>query len=376
MHPRLPQFTKYFLRLGTIGFGGPIALCAQMKVELVDKNKWFTLQEYEEGFAFSQSAPGPVAIQLAMYLGFIRFGVFGATAGGLAFIATPFVLVLLLSYFYVSYGTLGVIESALKGVSPAVIAVILHAAFQLGRGLLRELKKWLIAAVSLFLAVFAKIDLSIIIIGAGLIGLGFMILQQRGLCGSMIPLYLLGAHQISPVSGDPGLSILPKLAWLFFKAGALTFGSGYVVVAFIQQGVVDEYQWLNVRQFLDGIAVGQITPGPVVITSTFVGYLVHGLSGAIVSTVAVLLPVYLITIVGAPLIAKYRSSPLLQGFMSAANAAAIGVITSVAVMMTGSAVVDWKTGAIMVLSLAALFLRNVPSVIVILVAGVLGAILF
>lgn len=376
MQPTLEQFTKYFLRLGTIGFGGPVALCAQMKVELVDKNKWCTPQEYEEGFAFSQSAPGPVAFQLAMYLGFIRFGVLGATAAGLAFIATPFVLVVVLSYFYVRYGTLGIIESALMGVSPAVAAVILHATFQLGKGLLRELKRWLIAIASLVLAIFAELDLSIIIIGAGLIGLGYAILQHRGPRASVLPLCILGAHQIGPLSGESGLSILPKLAWLFFKAGALTFGSGYVVVAFIQKSVVDEYHWLNVRQFLDGVAVGQITPGPVVITSTFVGYLVHGLGGAIISTVAVLLPVYLITIVGAPLIAKYRTSPLLQGFMSAANAAAIGVIASVAVTMTGSAVVDWKAGTIMVLSLAALFLRNVPGVIIILAAGVLGAILF
>jgi len=375
MQVTLSQLTKYFLRLGAIGFGGPIALCAQMKAELVDKLHWFSLQEYEEGFTFSQTAPGPVAFQLAMYLGFIRFGISGATLIGIAFIFTPFVLVIILSALYVQYGSARWLQSVLHGIAPAVAAIVFHAVIQLGKSLLRAWKYVLVTGLSLTLATFFNVDLSLIIIGAGFVGLLYVAFSERMVAGAtlMLPLLLQNGGQGAP---DSALSVLPKLAWFFFKAGALTFGSGYVVIAFIQRGVVDEYHWLTVQQFLDAIAVGQVTPGPVIITATFVGYLVKGLVGAFVGTLAVLTPVYLITILGAPLVVKYRTNSLLQGFMANANAAAVGVITSVAVKLTTSAVSDWRTGAIFILALAVLVLRNIPSIIIIVLAGGLGALFF
>lgn len=375
MQLTLSQLTRYFLRLGTVGFGGPIALCAQMKNELVDKLHWFTPEEYEEGFAFSQAAPGPIAYQLALYLGFIRFGIRGATLSGVAFIATPFVLVLLLSVLYVNYGSVTWIQSILYAVSPAVVAIVMHATVQLGRSMLRLWNTVLIAVSAFTLAVVLNVDLSLIILGAGIAGLLSAGHPWRSAAGAVPTSLLLMVQEAAQSSFHHSLPLSLKLMWFFFKAGALTFGSGYVVIAFIQNGVVDEYHWLTARQFLDAVAVGQMTPGPVVITATFVGYLVDGFQGAFLSTMSVLLPVYLITILGAPLVAKYRRSPLLQGFISYANAAAIGVVASVALRMTQSAVMDWKTAGIMIISLILLFLRDVPSVIIVAAAAGVGVLL-
>jgi chromate transporter len=371
MQPTLSQLTLYFLRLGTTGFGGPIALANYIRADLVDRLEWFTVEEYDEGFAFSQAAPGPIAPQLAMYLAFLRFGVVGSTLVVIAFLFTPFVLVICLSMVYLHYGGVGWVQSMLIGMAPAVVAIVVHATWQLGRGMIKSFRTLLVGLVAFALATVFHIELSYIIIGAGIAGI-LMVGRARFAAVSFLPLLLF--RQSDQLIETPNL--LTHLAWFFLKAGALTFGSGYVVVAFLQQGVVDAYQWLSMRQFLDGVAIGQITPGPVVITSAFVGYMVEGFPGAVVSIVSVILPIYIITIVGAPLMRKYRSNAYLQGFIAGANAAALGTIASVAVTMAFGAVMNASAAALALFSLILLFRWNTPSVLLLLVAGAVGLFAF
>lgn len=370
--PTLRQLTLYFLRLGATGFGGPYALIALMRRDLVERTSWFREEQFEEGFAFSQTAPGPVAPQLAMYLAQLRFGPWGALLSVIAFIAVPFILIIALAALYVSYGSLPWLRALLYGISPVIVALIAHAAFSLGRNLLRSSLSVLIATLSFLAVIFAQIDLSIIILSAGLFGVLGAVAWRDRLSG-LSPFPILGVLQtLTATWTELSTSLLPKLSWFFLKAGALTFGSGYVVVAFLQKGIVDDYGWLTQQQFLDAVAAGQITPGPVVITSTFVGYLIDGPIGAIVSTVSVFLPVFLITILLAPVIARHRSNPMLRGFMTMTNASAIGVIAGVSVLMGQSAVVDWQTSFFFLASLVALVLWNTPSLILIAICAILG----
>jgi len=371
MELSLSRLVIYFLRLGAMGFGGPFALVASMKADLVDKLGWFTEQEYEEGFAFSQAAPGPIAPQLAMYLAYLRYGVRGSTLVVVAFIFAPLVLVLVLSHLYVQYGRMGWIQSVLFGITPAVVALITHAAWKLGRGMLKDLRGWIIAAASFALMTFWHVEISLIIIGAGLLGLLATLYRNPAQLAALVsPLLLFQAGvQTLDASQEP---LFLKLALFFFKAGALTFGSGYVVVAFLQQGVVDNYHWLTLQQFFDGVAIGQVTPGPVVITAAFVGYLTEGLPGALISMSCVLLPIYLITIVASPFVRKLRANRFLQGFISSANAAALGTIASVAVTMATGTVTNWLSALVVVGALAALLAWNVPSILIILAAGAIG----
>lgn len=372
MQPSLAQLTAYFLRLGTIGFGGPIALVAYIKTDLVDKLHWFTQEEYDDGFAFSQAAPGPIAPQLAMYLAFLRYGVLGATLVVIAFIFTPFVLVVVLSSLYVQYGELRWIQSILLGMSPAVVAIVIHAAWKLGKGMLKSFNSYAIAFAAFILATVFSIEISFIIIGAGVLGLIYTGVKNSRLFRAVVlsPAVMFQSA-IQPLA-EWGNPLLLKLSLFFFKAGALTFGSGYVVVAFLQQGVVEQYHWLTMRQFLDGVAIGQVTPGPVVITAAFVGYLTHGFEGAVVSIISVLLPIYLITIAGTPLLRKYRTNAYVQSFIGSANAAALGTIVSVAYTMTLGVGVDWFSAVMMAVIAIVLFRWDIPSVIVIVAAGVLG----
>jgi len=375
VQPSLARLAAYFLRLGTIGFGGPIALVSYMKTDLVDKLRWFSQEEYDDGFAFSQAAPGPIAPQLAMYLAFLRFGVLGATLVVVAFIFTPFMLVVILSFLYVQYGQMGWIQSLLLGMSPAVVAIVIHATWKLGKGMLKTLHSLIIAVIAFVLAAVFRIEISFIIIGAGLLGIAYVGMKSGRLLGTFIfsPAVLVQST-VQPVS-EWGNCLLVKLSLFFFKAGALTFGSGYVVVAFLQQGVVEQYHWLTMREFLDGVAIGQITPGPVVIAAAFVGYLTHGVAGSLVSIVSVLLPIYLITIVGSPLLRRYRTNPYVQAFICNANAAALGTIVSVAYTMALGAVSDWVSAGIMIASLGVLVRWDTPSVVIIAMAGGLGLLL-
>ena len=315
-HGRLAELLFYFLRLGLLGFGGPVALVGQMEREVVAERGWLTKEQMREAIAICQSLPGPLAIQVGIYVGYLRGGFWGAWIGGWAFILPNFLIVAALGALYVRLGDLKPVTAIFYGVSPAVIALILHSCYRLAKLGMEDKLQWAIAAVCLVVTVVLQAEVALLFLGAGLVG----ILYYGNLFRSPPPASLslaLPAALPLVVPAASG-STLGKLLLFFLKAGSLTFGSGLVIVPFLQQGVVAQYGWLDQRQFLIAVAVGMISPGPVVITATFVGYLVAGFWGALVSTVGIFFPSFIFILVAAPLLARHGKNPNVQGFVRGA----------------------------------------------------------
>ena len=272
----------YFLRLGTFGFGGPIALAGYMQRDLVENRRWFSRQDYLEGLALSQLSPGPLAAQLAKYLGWVRAGIPGATLVAAAFIAPSFVMVLAVSWLYVRFGGLPGIQALFYGIGAAVIAIIARSAYKLARTTVGK-DPVLIAlfAISGVVTGWTEKEIIWILFGCGFVALLAKAWRPSAATASVL---LVPTWLISGIRG-PGVAELWRIAWYFIEAGAFVFGSGLAIVPFLHGGVVDGFHWLNERQFLDAVAVAMITPGPVVITVAFIGFLVAGLSGAVVSAI-------------------------------------------------------------------------------------------
>jgi chromate transporter len=266
---RLTELLLYFLRLGLLGFGGPVALVGQMERELVAERGWLTKEQMREAIAICQSLPGPLAIQVGIYISYLRGGFWGAWIGGWAFIFPNFVIVAALGALYVYFGDLKPITGIFYGVSPAVIALILHSCWRLSKLGMEDKLQWAIAAACLVVTVVLQAEVALLFIGAGLVGiLYYGNLFRRHSPPAALSVVALPSLMLAPVASA---STLGKLLLFFLKAGSLTFGSGLVIVPFLQQGVVQQYGWLDERQFLIAVAVGMISPGPVVITATFVG---------------------------------------------------------------------------------------------------------
>src|SRR5258708_17635486 len=269
---RIRELVPYFLRLGVLGFGGPVALVGQMERELVGERGWLSQEQMREAIDLCQSLPGPRAIQVGIYISYLRGGFWGAWAGGWAFIFPNFVIVAALGALYVFLGDLQPVTAIFYGVSPAVIALILHSCYRLAKLGMEDPVQWAIAAVCLVVTVILKAEVALLFIGAGIIG----ILYYGNLFRRQPPIMLQvsAAPVLAQLVQVTSTSTLGKLLLFFLKAGSLTFGSGLVIVPFLEQGLVQQYGWLDQRQFLIAVAVGMISPGPVVITATFVGYLV------------------------------------------------------------------------------------------------------
>jgi chromate transporter len=372
---RMAELALYFLRLGVLGFGGPVALVGQMERELVNDRKWLSKDEMREAIAICQSLPGPLAIQVGIYIGWLRGGFWGAWLGGWCFILPNFVIVAGLGALYVHLGDLQPVTAIFYGVSPAVIALILHSCYRLARLGMEDWLQWVIAAICLAVTVILQAEVAILFIGAGIIG----ILYYGSLLGRT-PSTLTGIAvvpaatvAIAPVATT---STLTKLLLFFLKAGSLTFGSGLVIVPFLEQGLVQHYGWLDERQFLIAVAIGMISPGPVVITATFVGYLVAGFWGSLVSTVGIFLPSFLLVLIVAPLLARHRKNPNVQGFVKGAYAAAIGTILGACILLGKIAIGDWLTVAVAIVSLAVLFRWKVSNPALIAATAVIGLIAY
>jgi chromate transporter len=368
------ELTFYFLHLGLLGFGGPVALVGQMERELVAERGWLSNEQMRESIAICQSLPGPLAIQVGIYISYLRGGFWGAWAGGWAFIFPNFVIVAALGALYVYLGDLQPVTAIFYGVSPAVIALILHSCYRLAKLGMEDPVQWAIAAVCLVVTVILNAEVALLFIGAGVIG----ILHYGNLLRRQPPILLQVSAapvlaQLAPVTSA---STLSKLLLFFLKAGSLTFGSGLVIVPFLEQGLVTQYGWLDQRQFLIAVAVGMISPGPVVITATFVGYLVDGFWGSLLSTVGIFLPSFILVLVAAPLLAKYRANPNVQGFVKGAYAAAIGTILCACVLLGRIAIGDWLTVLIGAASLAVLFRWKVSNPLLIAATAVVGLIAF
>ena len=372
---RLGEVVLYFLRLGLLGFGGPVALVGQMERELVSDRKWLSKEQMREAIAICQSLPGPLAIQVGIYISYLRAGFWGAWAGGWAFIFPNFVIVAALGALYVYLGDLKPVTAVFYGVSPAVIALILHSCYRLAKLGMEDWIQWAIAAVCFVVTIVLQAEVALLFIGAGIVGiLYYGNIFSRSSTSTLQSVSVVPAlAQLAPVASG---STLTKLLLFFLKAGSLTFGSGLVIVPFLEQGLVQQYNWLDQRQFLIAVAIGMISPGPVVITATFVGYLVAGFWGSIVSTVGIFLPSFILVLVAAPLLARHRGNTNVQGFVKGAYAAAIGTILGACVLLGKIAIGDWLTALIGVASLAVLFRWKVSNPALIAATAIAGLIAF
>src|SRR5229473_2889889 len=371
---RISELVRYFLRLGLLGFGGPVALVGQMERELVSERGWLTKEQMRESIAICQSLPGPLAIQVGIYVSYLRGGFWGAWAGGWASILPNFVIVAALGALYVYLGDLQPVTAIFYGVSPAVIALILHSCYRLAKLGMEDWLQWVIAAVCLVVTVVLQAEVALLFIGAGIVGILyygslFRRTPPAALSVTVVPVLA----QLAPTASS---SILGKLLLFFLKAGSLTFGSGLVIVPFLEQGLVQQFGWLDQRQFLIAVAIGMISPGPVVITATFVGYLVAGFWGSVVSTIGIFLPSFLLVLIAAPLLARHRGNLNVQGFVKGAYAAAIGTILGACILLGRIAIGDWLTALIGLISLAVLFRWKVSNPLLIAATAVVGLIAF
>jgi chromate transporter len=370
---RLTELLLYFLRLGSIGFGGPVALVGQMERELVGERGWLTKEQMREAIAICQSLPGPLAIQVGIYVGYLRGGFWGAWIGGWAFIFPNFVMVAALGALYVYLGDLKPVTAIFYGVSPAVIALILHSCYRLAKLGMEDWLQWVIALACLAVTVILQAEVALLFIGAGIVG----ILYYGNLFRKAPDVKLqIAAVPLIAAPAAATNATLGKLLLFFLKAGSLTFGSGLVIVPFLQQGLVEQYGWLDERQFLIAVAVGMISPGPVVITATFVGYLVAGFWGSLVSTVGIFFPSFIFILVAAPLLARHGQNPNVQGFVRGAYGAAIGTILGACILLGRIAIGDWLTALIGVVSLAVLFRWKVSNPLLIAATAVVGLIAY
>src|SRR5213592_4665492 len=373
----LRDLLVYFLRLGTLGFGGPIALAGHMQKDLVEERRWVSKQDYLEGLAFSQLSPGPLAAQLAMYLGWLRAGALGATVVGIAFILPSFLMVLVLSALYVHFGSLPWIQGMFYGIGAAVIAIIVRSAIKLVRGTVG--RDWLLWAIFTALAITTAWTKSEIVWLFLLCGVIAMFVKAPPLIPSRATSAMFVGGVGPLLTGIHGLASIATVGVLFLfflKAGAFVFGSGLAIVPFLYGGVVAKFHWLTERQFVDAVAVAMITPGPVVITAAFIGYVVAGPVGALVAAWAVFAPPYFIVLFGAPYYRRFAQNRQVKAFVQGVTAAAVGAIAGAAVILTRRAVFDLPTVLIALISLGVLLaFKKVPEPVLILAAGVAGVVL-
>src|SRR6516162_2311158 len=371
---RWSELLRYFLRLGLLGFGGPVALVGQMERELVADRGWLSKEQMRDAVAICQSMPGPLAIQVGIYVSYLRGGFWGAWAGGWAFIFPNFVIVAALGALYVYFGDLKPVTAIFYGVSPAVIALILHSCYRLAKLGMEDWLQWLIAAVCFVVTIVLQSEVALLFIGAGVVGIlyyGNLFKHPSTPALQIAPVPVVA--QLAPVASS---STLGKLLLFFLKAGSPTFGSGLVIVPFLQQGLVEQYGWLDQRQFLIAVAVGMISPGPVVITATFVGYLVAGFWGSLVSTIGIFLPSFLLVLIVAPILIRHRDNKNVAGFVKGAYAAAIGTILGACVLLGKIAIGDWLTAVVGLASLGVLFKWKVPNPALMAATAVIGLIAY
>lgn len=373
---RLVQLVRYFLRLGSLGFGGPVALIGYMHRDLVTGRQWISEADYREGLALAQIAPGPLAAQLAIYLGYVHYRLLGATLVGLAFVLPSFLMVLALSVAYTAYGGLPWMQALFYGVGAGVIGIIAVSATKLTRKSLGT-DRWLWGyyGVAAAVTVVTHTEPVGLFVGAG-------VAQWLRVAPPAAWRPSGRAQAVGwPVGGllaalavrAADNSVLVQIFWFFTKAGAFVFGSGLAIVPFLHGGVVEQYHWLSDAQFLDAVAVAMITPGPVVITVAFIGYLVAGLPGACVAALATFLPCYVLTVVPAPYFKKYGQRPAIQAFVAGITAAAIGALSGAVVVLATRAIVDIPTVLLAGLTALALWkVKWLSEPILILAAAVAG----
>src|SRR5213592_3495932 len=373
----LRELLVYFLRLGTLGFGGPIALAGHMQKDLVEERRWVSKQDYLEGLAFSQLSPGPLAAQLAMYLGWIRAGTIGATLVGIAFILPSFLMVLVLAALYVHYGNLPWIQGMFYGIGAAVIAIIVRSAIKLVRTTVgRDWLLWAIFGLIALTTAWTKSEIVWLFVLCGIIGV--LVKAPPTISSRASAVVFIGGVDRLRIGmyGLAPLATVGALFLFFLKAGAFVFGSRLAIVPFLYGGVVEKFHWLTERQFVDAVAVAMITPGPVVITAAFIGYVVAGPVGALVAAWAVFAPPYFIVLFGAPYYRRFAQNRQVKAFVQGVTAAAVGAIAGAAYILARRSLVDLPTVLIGFVTLVILmFTKKIPEPLVILAAGAVGVFL-
>ncbi len=374
----LTDLVLYFLKLGSWGFGGPVALVGYMHRDLVEQKKWISEEEYKEGLALAQLTPGPLAAQLGIYIGFVHYGVLGATLAGLAFVLPSFIMVVLLGMAYKVYGGLPWMQAVFYGVSAAVIGIIAMSSYKLtvksvGNITFASIKEhwilWLIYVSMLAVTAVTQGEEVLLFVASGTL---YMIIKappqwmKNKNLQSVLLLTNLGFWQFESKT-------LLDIAWFFTKAGAFVFGSGLAIVPFLHGGVVTEFGWLTEHQFLDAVAVAMITPGPVVITVGFIGYLVAGFPGACVAALATFLPCYLFTIIPAPYFKKIAGNKSIKAFVDGITAAVIGALVGAVIIIATRSIVDVPTVLIALVTVVSLiYIKKMQEPIIIILAAIIG----
>lgn len=371
----LREFLTYFVRLGTFGFGGPIALAGYMQRDLVERRKWISKQDYVEGLALAQLAPGPLAAQLAIYLGWVRAGNLGATLVSAAFILPSFLMVLALSAVYLRYGGLSWMQGVFYGIGAAVIAIIGRSAYKLVRMTLgTDWLLWTLFVLSAVVTAWTESEVVWLFVLSGVVAL--VVRVRPRLAGPAAALSLVPTWLVAGLAGPASVGTLWKIMLYFAEAGAFVFGSGLAIVPFLYGGVVGHFHWLTERQFLDAVAVAMITPGPVVITVAFIGYLVGGPIGATLAAIGVFLLCYLFVIIPAKYFRRSAKDHRVKAFVDGVTAAATGAIAGAAFVLGRRAIIDAPTALIALSTLLVLvYVRKIPEPLVILAAGAVGLIL-
>jgi chromate transporter len=370
----LRDLVYYFLRLGAAGFGGPVALVGYMHRDLVEKRKWISEEDYKEGLALAQLAPGPLAAQLAIYLGYVDYKIVGASLAGLAFVLPSFLMVVVLGYAYIGFGGLPWIQSVFYGVGAAVIGIITVSSYKLSKKTLN--KDWLLWLIFFGLTTstfFTEQENIWLILLAGFlvwfVRMAPSFFQKNN--SILFPFFFLQiATQLTPNEK------LLQIWWFFLKAGAFVFGSGLAIVPFLFGGVVKDYHWLNERQFLDAVAVAMITPGPVVITVGFIGYLVAGFPGACIAALATFLPCYLFTIIPAPYFHKYGKNRSIKAIVDGVTAGAVGAIAGAVIVLAKRQFADVSSILIALITVLVLIrFRKIQEPFIIIAAALAGLII-
>jgi chromate transporter len=379
------KLVRYFLYLGTFGFGGPVALVGFMHRDLVELRRWITEDTYKLSLALAQIMPGPLAAQTAIAIGYFEAGILGATLVGLAFVLPSFLMVVAISLLYVAYGGLWWMQALFYAIGATVIAIIAIAAYKLTRSTnKRDPLLWSIFVLLTAVTVWSQAELAEFFILAGLVVLLFHAWPgwKRGLLMALggvtlgLIVWLMEAWLGQAGTADDSTNVLVQILLFFTKAGAFVFGSGLAIIPFLQQGVVQQFGWLNEHQFLDAVAVAMITPGPVVITVAFIGFLVAGFAGAVMASIGIFLPVYFFTILPAPWFKRHRNNPQLKAFVDGATAAATGAITGAVIVLGARAITDLPTAAIGLVSLAVLWRWKISEPILVALSGLVGLILW
>ncbi|ARS40238.1 chromate transporter [Sphingobacteriaceae bacterium GW460-11-11-14-LB5] len=374
----LAEITKYFLKLGTWGFGGPVALVGYMQRDLVVQKGWLTEEEYKEGLALAQLAPGPLAAQLGIYIGFVHYGLIGATLTGLAFVLPSFIMVVLLGMAYQLYGGLAWMQAVFYGVGAAVIGIITISAYKLTIKSISKFEPaaikskwllWLFYIIGIVITVITEKEEVLLFLGCGILYMLIKAPPQWIKKPSHLPVGIL----FSTGFWNYDSKTLQEIGWFFAKAGAFVFGSGLAIVPFLHGGVVKEFGWLTEAQFVDSVAVAMITPGPVVITVGFIGYLVAGFPGGCVAALATFLPCYIFTVALAPSFKKIAKNNSVKTFVEGITAAVIGALVGSVMVIGMRSIKDIPTALIAVATiLALLYIKKLQEPYIIGIAAIIG----